>query len=186
MHADPSSSAFYEHAVKDIASGAAIKKMQSVAAGVVEDTTRELGGSCEVHDGFASLGTRGKWTSKVERDFHTWVDHARRKKGIKLEFYSVDLTMKGKGGIPRKMKHDFLVMHEVFAVLYEIGGSTWSDTMLGPAGDNSEIEAYWRHEWNAEWFQRHPARRSPEALPWTIPFGMHGDDVQAIEGQPKR
>ena len=129
----------------------------------------------------ARWGSSGKYPSNMERDGSRMLSRHRKQDGFHLEAWPMSVPAKPlrkKTSLPPgDMMIDVLLPHEFFAAVYAAGPTVWHDVMLGPGGQEG-LRAYWRHEWDKEWVQKHPMLTELERMDFTVPFTLHGDDVQ--------
>jgi len=169
-------------ATRDIGRGVPLTHVQAWAAASAGDSMDLCGRVAPSSAAYASLGHFGEYPQNILRDWARWQQQIRRTEKVDLEPYYFDCSLNLPEGV-RKRKMPTLVPHEVFAMIYNLedGGGTslgWREGVHGPAGS---IASYWEHRRNQEWYREHPATHEPDRLPMTVPFGVHGDDVQVFK-----
>ena len=126
---------------------------------------------------FAKLGTCGRWTSNVERDFWRLVD---RHLPLELDPYIEEVPFVSPSGLGvQTRKQAFLLPHEVFAFLAEnYADDLLFNSNLGVKG----VTEFWDIAYSQPWFEAHPHRgKVVENSGRCIPIRLHGDDCKGID-----
>ena len=109
----------------------------------------------------------------VNRDIRRGLKRGRKLTGMDLEALAVKVTMRKSRSTGTEQETQYVILpHELLHHMHKCGGKAWEDGMAVGG-----IEQFWRHERGLPWCALHPALQRPDLLQFTIPFGMHGDEV---------
>ena len=126
----------------------------------------------------ASLGSHGRHSGNVERDYHRWMDLGRKSNRVSPYTFYLTLrdesTAKPSAGISRPVS--VFLPYEYVHLAHERGEAVFGNSFVGPNGSD-ELTAFWQNAMEQPWGQRHPHISSADTWGTTLPILWHYDGV---------